>query len=418
MIALGAKMTRHLALIAVVAAAACRGSDLPRQAVVSDSAGIRTVLYPDGLPEALPEWSLEPTPELVIGTGSNEQHQLYEVKGARLLSDGSVAVLNGGSHEIRIFDRSADPVTALGGEGEGPGEFTELETMLVLPGDSILAVQRVPYRVALFTRGGDLVRSDSPQRRIEAPFFDVNPLGYLSTEQAVVYAYPDYFSIEFEEGVNRPDYPLGVVDLWSGEVRHIGSTPGVEQIVLRVDRGIRQSIVPFGRSPDFAAAHGAIHLTTGNGFEVERWDGDGVLTDRLRVEAPPRDVLDSDLDRYVQETLAPFEEAGEAQLREWEQELRSFPIPTTMPLVRRIEVDALGNLWVEQYTPSPADPVRFWVFGPDGQVEAAIDIPDGLSRSPPPMADPWIEIGDDYFLGVWVNELDVETVRKYRLIKS
>ena len=51
---------------------------------------------------------------------------LHYARDATKLSDGRIVVANGGSDELRIFDRSGTHVGTWGGQGEGPGEFTAL----------------------------------------------------------------------------------------------------------------------------------------------------------------------------------------------------------------------------------------------------------------------------------------------------
>jgi hypothetical protein len=86
-------------------------------------------------------------------------------------------------------------------------------------------------------------------------------------------------------------------------------------------------------------------------------------------------------------------------------------------------VDLAGNLWVMRY-PASATPfgsyilegirgVRYltagaeWtVIAPDGAALATVRTPPGFHV---------YEIGEDYILGVGLNELDVQSVRMYAL---
>jgi hypothetical protein len=68
--------------------------------------------------------------------------------------------------------------------------------------------------------------------------------------------------------------------------------------------------------------------------------------------------------------------------------------------------DPDGNLWVLAYT-RPGDERRSWtVFAPEGRALGTVETPPGLRI---------MEIGADYVLGVWRDDLDVEHVRMYRL---
>jgi len=58
----------------------------------------------------------------------------------------------------------------------------------------------------------------------------------------------------------------------------------------------------------------------------------------------------------------------------------------------------------------PSDPQPTWtVFADDGHVLGTVDTPPGLEI---------YQIGNDYVLGVWRDETDVEHVRLYGLSKT
>ncbi len=53
-----------------------------------------------------------------------------------------------------------------------------------------------------------------------------------------------------------------------------------------------------------------------------------------------------------------------------------------------------------------ADKDRWTVFGPDGARIAVVEMPTGLTL---------LDVGRDAVLALWVDELDIEYVRLYRL---
>jgi len=85
-----------------------------------------------------------------IGGGEQAEEQFYRVVGVARLSDGRVAVADAGSQEVRLFASDGRFLSSMGGKGAGPGEFTDLEFMAMLPGDSIFAYNGAPTRVTIF----------------------------------------------------------------------------------------------------------------------------------------------------------------------------------------------------------------------------------------------------------------------------
>ena len=74
-----------------------------------------------------------------------------------------------------------------------------------------------------------------------------------------------------------------------------------------------------------------------------------------------------------------------------------------------LAVDDLGNLWVREYDPD-AERGRSWsVFDSESQMLGPVQLPADLRVT---------HIGADFVLGVWQDELDVEYVRLYQLIKN
>ncbi len=84
--------------------------------------------------------------------------------------------------------------------------------------------------------------------------------------------------------------------------------------------------------------------------------------------------------------------------------------PDTKPAYGAIKVDALGNLWVAEFSHGHYDRSGIWtVFDADGVMLGTVELPTGGRIA---------DIGEDYLLGAWRSELDVEQVKMYRLIKN
>ena len=95
---------------------------------------------------------------------------------------------------------------------------------------------------------------------------------------------------------------------------------------------------------------------------------------------------------------------------------------STLPVLHSLHLDAVGNLWVEPYSLPGADVAPFQVYTPDGTWLGTVAMPPGLSLEAGGLrtgtgSKSAFEIGDDYILGVWRDELDVEYVRLYALEK-
>ena len=83
-----------------------------------------------------------------------------------------------------------------------------------------------------------------------------------------------------------------------------------------------------------------------------------------------------------------------------------MPLPEMMPVFSRLLVDEVGWLWAELYRYDVRAPVRWLVFGADGEGLGSVDMAPDLEVR---------EIGRDFVLGVWRDQLDVKYVRRHVL---
>jgi hypothetical protein len=94
--------------------------------VREDSAGVRIVSVPTSLLRSLPRWRIDSVPELRVGTvDSPPEYQIHLAQSPVTLSDGRIAVLNGGSQSIRIYHADGSFDREFGSRGRGPGEYEE-----------------------------------------------------------------------------------------------------------------------------------------------------------------------------------------------------------------------------------------------------------------------------------------------------
>jgi hypothetical protein len=136
-------------------------------------------------------------------------------------------------------------------------------------------------------------------------------------------------------------------------------------------------------------------------------------------EPVPADAKDEYRRRYRESndpTDPTMPQAGRDRRR---AEIEQLVIADTLPAFRTFVASTDGYLWVEPHAaaanvaPDSRDrdgpEPRLWsVFDPSGRWLGTIVTPGGFSIH---------EIGNDYVLGVWRNELDVSFVRLYRILK-
>jgi len=160
------------------------------------------------------------------------------------------------------------------------------------------------------------------------------------------------------------------------------------------------------RSPHVALAPNGFYFGTGDSYSIGLYARDGALTRIVRCAQGNRPVTSAVAARYKEEALASITNPNvrRVQERAWAE----MPFPKTMPAYGGFLVDDEGNVWVRDYR-APGDPPPSWqVFDANGLWLGSVASIPGFSPT---------HIGPDFALGVWVDELGVEQVRRYSLLK-
>ncbi len=118
-------------------------------------------LPPDGVAQEPPEWRLSAEPLLQIGVVEGEhEYQLFNAVSSVRLDDGRIAVLNAGTHELRIYDAEGRIAGIEGREGNGPGEFAVPVRLYRVGRDSLMVYDRGNVRFSVHTLDGTFVRTE------------------------------------------------------------------------------------------------------------------------------------------------------------------------------------------------------------------------------------------------------------------
>jgi hypothetical protein len=119
-----------------------------------------TVICPLALSAQRPPiWRLSPTPILQIGVVDGDSaYMFHNVASALRLPDGRIAVMNEGSHQLRLYDATGKLIVSKGRRGGGPGEFFRPGRIYQLGADSLMVYDRGNARFSIHRTNGDFVR--------------------------------------------------------------------------------------------------------------------------------------------------------------------------------------------------------------------------------------------------------------------
>lgn len=402
--------------IAALALASCPiGCDepgLPSDGrTVADSAGVEIVTVRMAGEGAQGLQRVHPDPDVEIGTVAGlPEYELSSVLGAVSLPGGGVAVANRGTNEVRYYDAEGMFVASVGRSGEGPGEFRRISFM-GLAGDTLLVYDQPLARVTLIDGSREVMGT------FRTPF---PPFSYVS---GVLQGPSSLISWEFtgSEDQNRGVYALpmeiSVTTMADQQTEVVAEGRSSEEGNVEYQGRVVRAFRPFGRKGDVAVGDGVIFvLSSDDDATIRILGSDGRLIRILRVEVEPRRIQATDVEEWIESWMSHFSPASEEIEEWWRHGFGLLSPPVHLPTFRSLSVDTDGNLCAERYPLLIGSAPLYWCFSIDGRLLRGIQLPPGVFREGPhPFWDSQIELGGDYVLGVWEDELGVQYVRRLRL---
>lgn len=402
------------ATVLVAVAAACSSSGGAPAPSVRDSAGIRIVestapQWDDGR-----GWTLSAEPILEIGVMNGDDPYMFDqVWGAARFEDGTLVVANAGDGTLRYFDSTGTHLYSAGGIGAGPAEFTALFGFSRV-GDNVAGHQYAQLPSKVFDRQGNFLRAMTPPN----VGFPSTPIGVFDDGSLFIVTWPQGRTIRGDVFVDSAHYIRMTHDFARTDT--VALLPAVRfvAIQLRVTRqGVPQQFAPRSAT---AVAEGEWYYGWPQEYELRRYDRNGTLQRIMRRAWEPTPVTSDDVQRYRDESLN--RGAGEEvppQIRTQRLAiLDGMMYPEHHPAFDRIMLDRAQNLWVERNDPTnPREagwgsmresPTNWDVFDQEGTWLGQVDLPARF----------WVwEIGDRYVAGVSKDDVDVERVAVYNIMK-
>ena len=363
---------------------------------VTDSAGVEIVT--NGTPPTA--WQLADTASLVIGSVDGSPEELFtRIISVLRMPDGRIVAANfNHPPQIRFFSAAGDHLVSAGRAGEGPGEFSSIGWVERISGDSLLAYDPWTSRFTVFSSDGvgggitvlpDIGGLTSGRIALRDMFGDGSLLGV-----------PNLQISPGTRGSGRTPTPIMRASRDLSRIDTLVVVPGLEYSTPG-DQGAEP--VTFGATAVVHAAKDRLIVGDGADFEFRAYDLTGAHIRSVRWQQSRRRATDADVEALVdrQTADAPDPDAR----RRAEAMYRRRDVADEMPRYSQILTDMSDHVWVREFALDGEDGV--WrVFSPAGFLVARVVTPARLRVH---------EIGSDYVLGVWRDDLGVESVRMYAL---
>lgn len=396
-----------LAAALLLPLAACGGDAAAARPTVRDSAGISIVQNETPAWKKGQEWRVSAEPVTDVGVADGDPNQQFaRVSHALRLSDGTLLVADGQANEIRAFDAQGRFLRKMGRSGGGPGEFRGLESLHLLPGDTVAAYDYQGPRVTFFAPSGTLVRTVTLQP-LDGKI-PPRPLGFLTDGRMVV---TQMYNPEFHPSTKptRDTVSLAVYSAAGAQATSLGRVPGSEAVTITGGSGANTMVMretpPFGLSTSFAVHGAGVLVGDPARYELVERRADGTVARLIRRSGAREAVTQADRDAVMKRRREGFSDPRFKQLQE--QLIKNTTFPEHQPYFTALGVDPAGNAWVQRDDDPDAE--TLWdVFDAEGRLLGTVTTPTGLRVT---------QIGADFIVGTWRDELEVPHVRVYRLEK-
>lgn len=396
-----------LALVACVSG--CGAGGPPRgEPVVRDSAGIAIVENASPDDSLAYDWWRVEGPRLDIGGEDRAGHDLFRVSAALNLDDGRVVVADRGMSELRFFDPSGSLLSVAGGRGEGPGEFRNI-TWLAATGDSLFVFDGSAVRMSVFSLDGRFVRDFGfGGQASRATAIGLFADGSFAGRETVLLQ-TDGGGLP-PAGLQRPEI-LVVRLARAGELLDtLGRFPGAERhISVNMEGGQTavQILTPLlARTPSHVVLADRLWSGTQDAAELRVFRRDGRLLRIVRTGRAPEPVTDRHREALIAKRLESVPDDRRVAVRAGLEELA---VADFVPPYGGLVGDRAGNLWVADYDDGLGPAGRWTVYAADGRALARIALPERFTP---------YDIATDWILGKELDDLEIEHVRLYQLVRN
>lgn len=376
------------------------------------------------------EWTLAPEPTLSVGVLAGEpEYELFRVRAAFRLSDGGLVIVNGGSHELRFYDRSGRHLRSAGRQGQGPGEFQQIFSAQRIRGDSVAVWDNLQRRISLFAPTGQRGRDLGPDLTGESVTVNSVTTPAMPSEVAfrddgsfvVIPIFPRWaltgLRINDEgygvvrddsvatDGVWQAEHPVYVFDA-SGQL--LSKSPVLGSTEYVVHEGTVQFRM-FGQRLGIAGGGERFLVWTGQPGRVLSLSSNGD-TARVEMALPARALTPEVVEAEISRSAQFFAESSRDQMRRL---FESVPPPDSLPRFSRLLLDDQERIWAAEYRTAlereSATSIRWRVFSPSGVPVATLTVPADLRVS---------DVSFGYVTGYVRDEFDVERVDSYWVDES
>ena len=281
------------------------------------------------------EWALDGNPLFVLG--DDEADPLSSVGGGLLMDSGRVAVADRGNYRVLVVDAEGRMERVVGGEGEGPLEFTTVTRVARWPGDSVFVYDSGANRYTVFSAATGEGRSTILRGT------EVVPGSALPAGDGELWLLGGLRIGPGDFGPGRQRVPMELfryVD--SDSIPKVADLDGPELFFGPGGVGFTMPPVPVAGGTSLSASDDRLFVSDGERPVVAVLDRNGATVREIEVAGMDIQVT-SDLRDRITDSLYANVAQNEARMR---SRLEKTPIPSRIAGFGPVKLAEDGTLWI------------------------------------------------------------------------
>ena len=313
------------------------------------------------------EWVLDGAPLYVLG--DDEADPLSRVVGGLLVDSGRVVVGDRGNYRVLVVDAEGRTERVVGGEGEGPLEFTAVTKVASWPGDSVFVYDSRANRYSVFSVATGEGRSTTLRG-------DVVPGLALPAGDGELWMVGGLRIAPGQYDAGRRRVPLDLFRyVASDSIPKVATLAGPELFFGPGGVGFATPPVPAAAGTSLSADDDRLYVSDGERPVVTVMDRHGATAREIEVVGMDIEVTD-DLRSMITDSLYAREAQSEARMR---SRLERTPIPPRLSGFGLIGLAQDGTLWLASRS-VPGIEMEWWAnVSVDGQLLRRIELPRSVS---------------------------------------
>lgn len=292
---------------------------------------------------------------------------------ASIASDasGRIYVTDFQSPVVRVFSRTGALIATIGGPGEGPGEFGDVEEVAVGPDGKIYVWDGWLLRLSTFEErsGGEFEFSEMVSIAAHNGQVPYALLGVGTEGIVFVYSTPYGFCDECRNTGARSLNAMLVDQNGRAVGKPLVTLPSNERIEVVRQDGVTVNPKPFGNTSTITmSASGMLYSGWSDAINIRARSLSGDWQKTFKRAYTPLPVTRRELNAAIEEWS-----------REEREALRKSGTPRTRPVFKNFIVDDNSRIWVQTSAAAGEVTAECIVIGPDGADVAAVSLPATLT---------------------------------------